>query len=140
MNDELIEKMARAFFDKMFEHAPAPATFDAIMAADRLTGSENEFMAGMRAALSVIHGEGKTIVPREPTEAQWDGLARDLITWHEVGNRTPRALFYYLKMLRREIPNWLRDEPEMQALDHVPSKGTLAALIYRAMIREGEIK
>jgi hypothetical protein len=33
---------------------PAPATFDAIMAADRLIGSENEFMAGMRAALGTI--------------------------------------------------------------------------------------
>ena len=63
MNDELIEKMARAFFDKMFEHTPAPATFDAIMAADRLIGSENEFMAGMRAALSVIRG-----ALSEPTE------------------------------------------------------------------------
>ncbi|MCA3653385.1 MAG: hypothetical protein IOC54_16360 [Methylobacterium sp.] len=54
MNDELIEKMARAFFEKMFERTPAPATFDAIMAADRLIGSENEFMAGMRAALGTI--------------------------------------------------------------------------------------
>ncbi|MFN8996675.1 MAG: hypothetical protein ACK5X3_23850 [Pseudomonadota bacterium] len=68
MNDELIEKMARAFFEKMFERTPAPATFDAIMAADRLIGSENEFMAGMRAALSVIREAGYAVVPRVTIE------------------------------------------------------------------------
>lgn len=137
MNDELIEKMARAICEE--DHKGGDFGMMGIDAWEEPRGRE-VYIARARAALSVIHGEGKTIVPREPTEAQCDGLARDLITWHEVGNRTPRALFYYLKMLRREIPNWLRDEPEMQALDHVPSKKTLAALIYRAMIREGEIK
>ena len=87
-----------------------------------------------RAALSVIR---EALI--EPSEAQWNGLARDLIMWHDMGNKTPRALFDHLTMLRREIPDWLRNEPEMQALDHVPSKGTRAALIYRAMIAASPI-
>lgn len=87
-----------------------------------------------RAAISVIR---EALI--EPSEAQWNGLARDLIMWHDMANKTPRALFDHLTMLRREIPDWLRNEPEMQALDHVPSKGTRAVLIYRAMIAASPI-
>ena len=78
--------------------------------------------------------EGYVLVPVEPTEEQWGGLARDLMMWMDFERKTPRALFSHLEMLGREIPQWLRDEPEMQSLDHVPSKGTRAVLVYRAML------
>jgi hypothetical protein len=81
-----------------------------------------------RAALAEVYA-----ALREPTEGMHDGLARDLIMWHDMGTKTPRALFHHLEMLRRPIPDWLRNEPEMQALDHVPSKATRAVLIHRAM-------
>lgn len=78
--------------------------------------------------------DGWKLVPLEPTRAMWAGLARDLIMWLDFERKTPRELFAHLDMLGQEIPQWLRDEPEMQALDHVPSKGTRAVLIYRAML------
>lgn len=81
--------------------------------------------------------EGWKLVPLVPTGEQWGGLARDIIMWHDMnegGNKTPRALFKHLEILGHEVPQWLRDEPEMRNIDHVPSKGTRAAIIYRAMV------
>lgn len=74
------------------------------------------------------------LIPVEPTELQWGGLARDIFMAWDTGCRTPRDLFAHLDMILQPIPQWLRDEPEMQNLDHVPSKGTRAAIIYRAML------
>ncbi len=69
----------------------------------------------------------------EPSEAMWGGLARDIMMWLDFGTKTPRELFKHLKRTGRDIPKWLTDEPEMRALDHVPSKGTRCVIIYKAM-------
>lgn len=69
-----------------------------------------------------------------PPEEAWGGLARQIVFWLDMHPKTPRALFRHLKRSGYEIPTWLTDEPEMQHLDHVPSKGTRAVLIYRAML------
>jgi hypothetical protein len=75
------------------------------------------------------------VVPVEPTEAQWGGLARDIVMWMDMGTRpTPETLFKHLERIGRNIPQWLRDEREMQHMNHVPSKGTRAVIIYRAML------
>lgn len=73
-------------------------------------------------------------VPFEPTEEQWGGLARQIMMWLDMGDKTPRDLFQHLKLCGEPIPDWLRNEPEMQALDHVLSKGTRCVLIYKAML------
>ena len=131
MNDELIEKVAEAIW--LAEAARANRR-RYILWADVGDTMRDNYRPLARAAISVIRE-----ALSEPSEAQWNGLARDLIMWHDMGNKTPRALFDHLTMLRREIPDWLRNEPEMQALDHVPSKSTRAALIYRAMIAASPI-
>ena len=74
------------------------------------------------------------LVPVEPTEAQWGALARDIMTWLGFSRPTPRTLLDHLRRCGHEPPAWLRDEPEMEALDHVMSKGTRCVLIYRAML------
>lgn len=79
--------------------------------------------------------------PWQPTEKMWSGLARDIIMWMDMfsgPNLTPRNLFLNLERAGRPLSqdHWLRDEPEMKALDHVPSKGTRAAIIYKAMLSE----
>ena len=74
------------------------------------------------------------LVPVEPTKDQWGGFARKIVMAWDVDCNTPRKLFDYLELACVEIPLWLRAEPEMQNLDHVPSKGTRAAIIYRAML------
>jgi hypothetical protein len=78
-----------------------------------------------------------------PTEAMWDGLARDIMMWLDMTPKTPRALFKHLERTGREIPDWLRNEPEMQALDHVPSRAAdgvigdcYAHQLYCARIRK----
>lgn len=88
--------------------------------------------------LVLLQADGSLVVaPLQPNEDQWGGLARDMMMWLDMngpGEKTPRALFKHLKRLGREVPQWLRDEPEMQSMDHVPSKGTRCAIIYKAML------
>lgn len=98
------------------------------------------FSLGYRAAenrlLSLLPKEGEVVAPVEPTEVQWNGLARAIMMWMDLfpGKKTPRNLFDHLTRSGQQIPQWLKDEPEMQALDHVPSKGTRCCIIYKAMI------
>ena len=76
-------------------------------------------------------------MPVEPIEEQWNGLARAIMMWMSMfsgSSLTPRNLFDHLTRCGQQIPQWLKDEPEMQALDHVPSKGTRCCIIYKAMI------
>jgi len=82
-----------------------------------------------RAAIAVVLAE-----LREPTEEMWGGLARDLMMWLDFQTKTPKALFAHLENLGVDIPQWLRDEAEMQHLDHVPSKGTRCVIIFKAML------
>lgn len=72
----------------------------------------------------------------EAGKENWDGLARAIMMAFDMGAKTPRALFKHLTLTGREIPDWMREESEMKALDHVPSKGTRAVLIYRAMTED----
>lgn len=65
----------------------------------------------------------------------WDGLPRQLMFWQDFADKSPRALFKHLERSGYEIPQWLRDEPEMQSLGHTPSKGTRAVLVYKAFIK-----
>lgn len=76
------------------------------------------------------------MLPETPPEEMWGELPRDIVMWmdmHEGSKKTPRNLFKHLERLGREIPQWLKDEPEMKNLDSVPSKGTRAVIIYKAM-------
>jgi hypothetical protein len=99
----------------------------------RFLADEIERKAIVRAVLTELP---------DPDEA-WDGLPRQIMMWMDFGERTtPRSLFAHLERSGYEIPQWLRDEPEMQHLDHVPSKGTRCVLIWKAMLanilKEGE--
>lgn len=78
------------------------------------------------------------IAPWTPSDDAWGGLARDIVMWHDCyPNRlTPRTLFKHLDLVGTEVPQWLRDEPEMQHPDHTISKGTRAVIIYRAMLQD----
>lgn len=76
--------------------------------------------------------EGMVLVPREPTEEQWGGLARDIVMWWCFDKRTGSALYHHLEFAGREIPDWLRNE--IPDADHVPPKGAVAAAIYKAML------
>ncbi|MDR6511433.1 hypothetical protein J2792_002305 [Novosphingobium capsulatum] len=72
----------------------------------------------------------------EAGRENWDGLARSLMMAFDMQTKTPRAIFKHLDLCGMPIPQWMRDESEMKHLDHVPSKGTRAVLIYRAMTED----
>lgn len=78
----------------------------------------------------------------EDGKNNWDGLARSIMMAFDCDAKTPRAIFKHLSMVGQPVPKWMRDEAEMQNLDHVISKGTRCVLIYRAMaepaIRSGK--
>lgn len=75
------------------------------------------------------------LVPTEPTKEQWSGLARDIVFWlyMDGSNRpTGEKLHKHLKRSGVPIPDWLAKE--IPDVDYVPEKGTVAAVIYKAMV------
>jgi hypothetical protein len=99
------------------------------------TSASMSVMGLSKPAPKQAEQEGCKLVPVEPTEAQWNGIARDMMMWLDMdGRHTAGSLFKHLERCGTEIPQWLRDEPEMRNLDHVPSKGTRVTIIYRAML------
>lgn len=80
--------------------------------------------------------ETHVIAPRIPTEAMWGGLARDIVTWQRMYSpgATGRQLHDHLTALGRKIPDWLKEEIPIDSL--TCPKGTVAAVIYRAMIED----
>ena len=82
--------------------------------------------------------EGWKLVPVEPTSDQFGGMARDIIQWMrftESKNQHSDSLVKWLKDMGNEIPAWLYSESEINHLSkHVISKGTIAAIIYKAML------
>ena len=82
--------------------------------------------------------EGFKVVPVEPTTEQFGGIARDIIQWMrftESKNQHSESLIKWLKDMGNEIPSWLMGENEINHLSkHVISKGTIAAIIYKAML------
>lgn len=92
----------------------------------------NSFIAEPPAR-SIDAGDGWVLVPREPTEAQWGGLARAIVMWWGMGAVPTGALLHqHLTRTGEAIPDWLH--AEIPVSTHVPSKGTVAACIYRAML------
>lgn len=82
--------------------------------------------------------KGFKIVPEEPTEQQFGGMARDIIQWlrfTESKNQHSESLVKWLKDMGNEIPDWLYKESEINHLSkNVISKGSIAAIIYKAML------
>lgn len=96
------------------------------------------FRIGLKAAKAQAVPEGWKLVPVEPTSDQFGGMARDIIQWMrftESKNQHSESLVKWLKDMGNEIPAWLYSESEINHLSkHVISKGTLAAIIYKAML------
>ena len=115
-----------------------------------LLGLEKETLADMahqqskiieklqKAAKTQAVLEGWKLVPVEPTPDQFGGMARDIIQWMrftESKNQHSDSLVKWLKDMGNEIPAWLYSESEINNLSkHVISKGTIAAIIYKAML------
>lgn len=87
--------------------------------------------------------EGMHLVPFEPTEQQWSGTARDIVSWLRAQppeKHTPAGLKEYMTNTGSETPSWMISE-----LDHAPqgsilAKGTIATLIYKASLKDAGVK
>ena len=92
----------------------------------------------LQAAMKAAVPEGFKVVPVEPTTEQYGGLARDIIQWMRFtpsNDQHSQSLIEWLKNMGNEIPGWLMSENEINHLSkHVLSKGTIAAIIYKAML------
>ena len=92
---------------------------------------------GWKANKAQAVPEGFKVVPVEPTTEQYGGLARDIIQWMrftDSKDQHSESLVKWLKDMGNEIPAWLYSEPEINLSKHVISKGTIAAIIYKAML------
>lgn len=79
--------------------------------------------------------EGCVVVPVEPTEAQWGGLARVLGRYMQNKDRyCPITLKRHLDMFADEIPDWLNKEVPNWESEHAFATADLPAFIYKAMV------
>ena len=99
---------------------------------------KSDLLKCWQAATKAAVPEGFKLVPIEPTTEQYGGLARDIIQWMRFtpsSDQHSQSLIEWLKSMGNEIPSWLMGENEINHLSkHVLSKGTLAAIIYKAML------
>lgn len=96
----------------------------ALAAQDGYAYDPEPYDARARAAIEAM---------KEPTEAQWGGLARALVMWWGMSQiPTGSSLYNHLKRTGEDVPDWL--VLEIPDIDHVPPKGTVAACIWHAMI------
>ena len=114
MTASLIEQVAQATFEQRY----GPNMWERMSG-----GTKQKEMHGAEVALKAC---------LQPTDKMWSGLARDIIMWNRFPSPTGAALHEHLRMLGKEIPQWLKDE--IQNVDHVPPKGTVAVCVFKAMI------
>jgi len=90
--------------------------------------------AEAKAAVPVVPN-GFMMVPTNPTEVQWSGLARDLIFAFRSSWKADEVLEFLTSIREEPLPQWLTDALP-NASNHTISKGTCAVLIYRAVLHD----
>lgn len=122
--DAIVEAAARAVFAREYGEVGIGHGFDS-RAMDDCRGQAR---AALSAALPMLIAD-----MMKPNEAVWGALARDIVMWTRMGEHTGATLHKHLKLIGREIPDWL--EHEVKDRDYVPPKGTVAVIIFKAMLK-----
>ena len=81
--------------------------------------------------------EGYKLVPVEPTEEMWGGLARHLVKYMQGHDRyCPKTLGKYINRFIgfKNIPDWLNKEIPDWESDHAFATADLGVFIYKAML------
>ena len=81
--------------------------------------------------------EGYVVVPCNPTEEMWGGLARHLVKYMQSHDRyCPKTLGKYINRFIgfKNIPDWLNKEIPDWESDHAFATADLPVFIYKAMI------
>lgn len=81
--------------------------------------------------------EGYKLVPCNPTEEMWGGLARHLVKYMQSHDRyCPKTLGKYINRFIgfKNIPDWLNKEIPDWESDHAFATADLGVFIYKAML------
>lgn len=81
--------------------------------------------------------EGYKLVPFNPTEEMWGGLARHLVKYIQMHDRySPKSLGKYISRFigLKNIPDWLNKEVPDWESDHAFATADLGVFVYKAMI------
>ena len=81
--------------------------------------------------------EGYKLVPYNPTEEMWGGLARHLVKYMQSHDRyCPKTLGKYINRFIgfENIPDWLNKEIPDWESDHAFATADLPVFIYKAML------
>lgn len=79
--------------------------------------------------------QGYNLVPVEPSENQWSGLARHLGRYMQMNDRyCPKTLKKYFDRFIGEPPEWLTNEVSNWDSEHAFATADLPVFIYKAMI------
>lgn len=111
---------------------PAKPVVAGMSAREVITRAMRPNLTDADYVLRALTSAGYAVVPVEPTEAMWGGLARQIVLWRDMISPTGQALYQHLTASGYEIPGWLRKE--ILDTNHVPAKGDVAVCIYRAML------
>ncbi len=90
-----------------------------------------------------VQREGYKLVPCNPTEEMWGGLARHLVKYMQSHDRyCPKTLGKYISRFIgiKNIPDWLNKEVPNWESDHAFATADLGVFIYKAMIDAIELK
>ena len=116
----------------------AKVLYDRVYSHDHTSSvREVEFKAWCASASR----EGYKLVPVEPTEEMWGGLARHLVKYMQSHDRyCPKTLGKYINRFIgfENIPDWLNKEIPDWESDHAFATADLGVFIYKAMIEAVE--
>lgn len=96
---------------------------------------ESETQSAWEAWQASANRQGCKLVPVEPDEKQWCGLARHLGRYMQMNNRyCPKTLKKYFDRFIGEPPEWLTKEVGNWDSEHAFATADLPVFIYKAMI------
>lgn len=103
---------------------------------DRCWELEHRIEGDPNLALKILANLTQTqmvLVPRIPTEPMWGGLARSIVMWQRMNPQgSGKSLHKHLDYSYGGVPSLVTKE--IPDTDHVPPKGSIAIIIYQAMI------
>lgn len=106
-------------------------------------GDDDDMEVAWTAWQASAQREGYKLVPCNPTEEMWGGLARHLVKYMQSHDRyCPKTLGKYISRFIgiKNIPDWLNKEVPNWESDHAFATADLGVFIYKAMIDAIELK
>ena len=108
---------------------------------DNCTPKYKTYRSMLQAWKASAQRESSKLVPCNPTEDMWGGLARHLVKYMQSHDRyCPKTLGKYINRFIgfKNIPDWLNKEIPDWESDHAFATADLGVFIYKAMLEAVE--